>query len=477
MDKKMRILIPVILFILLGACSLTSSSNPSGATPTNTSQPASTESNVQPPATPTLTNLPGSPAGGGVTYVAGSTQKVCQLTGETDRELNQPTASQTTSRYGLVSTDLGYSFESNGKLFFLFGDSFPSPTFNGKPDSLQDPPRNPDDNDAIGFTTDTSLDPCIKLDFVTDAIGAYKNPVVLNAQGQPAITLRNFEVPVAGISDAGRMYVIFVTDHTVFPSGPNKGALTFGSRSVVGESDDNANTFHYLYDLSQGPTARFLNVALAQGADGYLYFWGTQGGLLYRKSPPFLARKPIGSMNSLNGIEYLQAVQTDGTPVFGPSENGAMPLFHDYVLDTAGAEQVADCMGELGVEWNPFVKRWVMLYNCGNNTPANPYGIYMRTAAEPWGPWSPAQTIFNPVRDGGYCRFMHRAVTTQDPTPCDQVNDPGRLNVSGGAYGPYFISRFTSGDAARGVSTFYYTLSTWNPYSQVIMKTSIQAAP
>jgi hypothetical protein len=472
----MRILIPVVLFLLLGACSLSSSAVAPGATQVNAGEPTATVFNLQ-GATATVPSQPSSTAAGGITYVPGSTKKVCQLTGETDRELKQPTASQTTSRYGLVSTDLGYSFEHNGKLFFLFGDSFASPTFNGRPNSFQDPPRNPDDNDAIGFTSDTSLNPCVKLDFVTDSIGAYQNPVVLDEQGQPAITLRDFEVPVAGISDGGKMYVIFVTDHFVYPTGPNKGSVTFGTRSVVGESNDNAQTFRYRYDFSKGPDARFLNVAIARGNDGYLYFWGTQGGMLYRKSPVFLARKPLGSMNSLNGIEYLQAVQPDGTPVFGSSESQAMPLFHDYEPDAAGSPQVADCMGELGVDWNSFVKRWVMLYNCLNNTPANPRGVYMRTAQQPWGPWSPPQTIFNPLTDGGYCAFIHRAVTTQNPTPCDQVSDPGRLKESGGEYGPYFLSRFTTGSAAKGTSTFYFTLSTWNPYGQVIMKSSIQVSP
>ena len=305
-------------------------------------------------------------ASAAIRYVPGSSQKICQLVGETDRELNQPTANQTESRFGLIGDDLGYSFESNGKLFFLFGNSNPTATFNGKPNLGKDPPRNPDDNDAIAFTTDTSLNPCIKLNFITDSIGAYKNPVVLNAQGQPAITLRAFEIPIAGINDNGKMYVIFATDHI--------GA--FSTRTVVGESDDDANTFHYLYDFSKGPDAKFINVAIANGNDGYLYFWGTQGGNLYRKSPPFLARKPIGSMNSMNGIEYLNAVNPDGTPVFIPNESDAMPLFHDDLQ----SQQVSDCMGELGVNWNPFVKRWIVLYNCLNDTPANPRGIYMRNA-------------------------------------------------------------------------------------------------
>lgn len=413
---------------------------------------------------PLAGSAPSTPATpSGIGYVAGSTQKVCQINGETDRELNQPTVNQTETRFGLVGDDLGYSFEHNGKLFFLFGDSKPTATFKGKPNRGTDPPRLADDNDAIAFTTDTSLAPCIKLDFITDSIGAYKNPLVLNAQGKPAITLANFEVPIAGISDGGKMYVIFSTDHQ--PPG-------FSTRTVVGESDDDAITFHYLYDFSKGPDAKFINVAIAQGSDGYLYFWGTQGGSLYRKSPPFLARKPIGSMNSLNDIEYLHTVNSDGTPVFMPDESDATPLFHDHLTD---AQQPADCMGELGAAWNSFVKRWVMLYNCLDDTPTNPRGVYMRTALQPWGPWSAAQTIFGPTRDGGYCHFIHRAPTTQNPTPCDNVSDPGRQDVNGGEYGPYIISRFTTGGAAE--STIYYALSTWNPYAVVIMKSSIQATP
>ena len=444
-----------VLMVLLIACNLTSA----GVQPQKTAASAAQSGGSSSTSTGANTQS--------IRYVMGSTQKICQLVGETDKEFNKPTFNQTESRFGLAGNDLGYSFEHNGKLFFLFGDSMPTATFNGKPNLGKDPPRTPDDNDAIAFTTDTSIDPCLKLNFITDSIGAYKNPVVLNAQGQPAITLRAFEVPIAGISDGGKMYVIFSTDHLATPS-------SFSTRTVVGESDDDANTFHYLYDFSKGPDAKFINVAIAPGNDGYLYFWGTQGGTLYRKSPPFLARKPVGSMNNLNGIEYLQAVKPDGTPVFMSGESDATPLFHDMTPDAAGKQQTADCMGELGVNWNPFIKRWIMLYNCLDNTPANPRGVYMRVAEQPWGPWSAAQTIFNPVTDGGNCHFMHRAVNAQNPTACDNLSDTGRLDVSGGEYAPYFISRFTTGDAANSTSTFYYTLSTWNPYTEVIMKTTIQ---
>jgi hypothetical protein len=408
-------------------------------------------------------------------YVPGSVKKLCQVTGDTDLEYGRPTLSLTQTRYGLVRADHGYSFEHDGRLFFLFGDTHPAPKFNGFADTQTDSPRIADDNDAIGFVADTAAGPCLKLDFVTDAIGAYRNPVVLDAQGVPAIRLRTNESPISGISDGGRMFVMFGTDNpidTVTPPAP----LGYPRRSVVAVSDDDGNTFHFLYNFSAEPQARFINTAIARGQDGYLYFWGTQGDSLYRKSPSYLARKAVGTMSDSASIRYLHSVQPDGSPVFLPGETGAVPLFHDSLPGPGGVMQTADGMGELGVEWNPFVHSWVMLYNCTNNTPANPRGIYMRTAPNPWGPWSVPQTIFNPERDNGYCFFMHRAVTLQNPAPCDSLSGADRMAEAGGDYGPYFISRFTTGDSVKGTSTFYFTMDTWNPYTQVVMQASVRTA-
>ena len=69
--------------------------------------------------------------------------------------------------------------------------------------------------------------------------------------------------------------------------------------------------------------------------------------------------------------------------------------------------------------------------------------------------------------------FIHHAVTARLPA-CDNVGDPARPEEGGAPYGPFFSSRFTSGDTASGTSTFYYTISTWSPYQKVIMQTTIQ---
>ena len=56
----------------------------------------------------------------------GSSEKVCQLTGDTDWETGRSTAAGTLRNFGLDGVDLGYPVEHAGKLILLFGDSLPA---------------------------------------------------------------------------------------------------------------------------------------------------------------------------------------------------------------------------------------------------------------------------------------------------------------------------------------------------------------
>lgn len=135
---------------------------------------------------------PGATRGATLTYVPGSTQKINQLLGELDKQTHQPTLSRTESRYRLQGTDLGYSFEHQGKIYFLFGD-----TVGARNSAL----------DSMATTADASVDPerGVRLDFLTQSPGLY-----LTVQ-PPGISMGAFEVPTAGLSLNGQMYVIVDT--------------------------------------------------------------------------------------------------------------------------------------------------------------------------------------------------------------------------------------------------------------------------
>lgn len=57
----------------------------------------------------------------------GTSEKICQLTGETDWETGRPTAAKTLSNFGLDGVDLDFPVETGKNLILLFGDSSPPP--------------------------------------------------------------------------------------------------------------------------------------------------------------------------------------------------------------------------------------------------------------------------------------------------------------------------------------------------------------
>jgi hypothetical protein len=75
--------------------------------------------------------------------------KISQVTGDYDRQLNRPTLSLTATRYGVVGTDLGSSFQHAGRICFLFGDTQTDGKIRSDPDQ---------DLDTVAFTTTATPD-------------------------------------------------------------------------------------------------------------------------------------------------------------------------------------------------------------------------------------------------------------------------------------------------------------------------------
>jgi hypothetical protein len=288
--------------------------------------------------------------------VAGSTKKVCQVVGEFDRERGAPTVNQTESRFGLVGTDLGSSFEFEERLWFLFGDSGPTATFNGQDNSSF---RDPNYNDSIAYTqSEDDAGGCIRLQFNTGQNGAYASPVI-HSRTTP-VTLGNFEVPLAGVEVEDRMYVFFATGYDG----------NFSTKSVLGVSSDSGLNFNYLYTFSSD---KFVNIQTATTGedrgdedswDGHgkerfhgspfngrtLWIWGTKGGAGYRHSNPYLAVERLSALRTGSGALYYAGNDpSTNRPVFSDREADAAELFDDNPA----------CMGELSVSWNRYLRRWL----------------------------------------------------------------------------------------------------------------------
>jgi hypothetical protein len=163
-------------------------------------------------------------------YVAGSTVKVEQLVGEEDKQLHQLTLSRTATRYGIEGTDLGNSFESGGRVYFLFGDAV------GRLRRALD---------TIATTDAHDPENGVRLDFLKSG------SEYLTIQ-PPGISMGAFEVPVAGISLGGQVYVAVSTNHSEYRST---------DRSVLEKFIPPA-TFQPLRMISQPPDGHVVKMSL-----------------------------------------------------------------------------------------------------------------------------------------------------------------------------------------------------------------------
>jgi len=171
----------------------------------------------------------------------------------------------------------------------------------------------------------------------------------------------------------------------------------------------------------------------------------------YRASDVRMAFQPVDSIEWKESMRYFKGLDLMQNPLWSANEAEAVALFNQ------------PCVGEFSVTYNPFIKKWIILYNCDN-----PRGINFRTADKPWGPWTDAQILFEPWIDGGYCNFIH---VDWNFDHCDNVHDPGREIEWGGEYGPYQFEALATGN--DNSTTIYYTMSTWNPYTIVLMKSTL----
>lgn len=314
------------------------------------------------------------------------------------------------------------------------------------------------------------------------------------------IRLGGLEVPTGGFSarpglpilNSERLYVFFTTDQR------KRGIQDQMGRSVLARLDDESqNLFSYRYDVSCLPgvdcrnqngspkatAGKFINVAPVivnnadisgltsapgfppSGGQGVL-LWGSG---VYRQSDVYLAYLPLNAVEDERMWRY--AVLDQGNLRWSQNEADATALFHQPCDDMNG--QKSPCrVGELSVAWNQYLRKWIMLYNHGN-----PRGINYRLGDNPWGPWTQPEVLFDPGCDRGYRHFMH--LPPDDNLTFDFVYDDmfGAFRIDGpgdvaGEYGPYIIPRFTKGDATS--TTIYYTMSTWNPYQVMLMKTTLQ---
>src|SRR5215213_6201455 len=170
-----------------------------------------------------------------LTWNPGSTVKVEQLIGDCDytalAKTGQctPTSSRTVTRARVLGTDIGASFESQGKLIFLFGDTL-------------GPAENYFASDTMASSTSTDPAAGLFLDFFTNSDGS---PYFVRI---PTVPMGAAEVPHAGIRLGSTTYVVCNTGVDRNLPDPNVHAY-----SVLTRFDETTRRFTALRTISSRP--------------------------------------------------------------------------------------------------------------------------------------------------------------------------------------------------------------------------------
>lgn len=213
--------------------------------------------------------------GGPIAAYTGRSQKICQMTGNTDREWNLPTVNRTENA-GVWGTDLGIVAEHRGRLYTFFGDTIGTTIYDDK------------NGDTYAATYDRTPEDCLQLEFFTKPADGRWQPLII-----PGVDMEAFEVPTGAISVGGKLYVFVMTawDPEIRKHG----------FSILARSDDDGRTFQRVQTVSLG---KFINVSpilaatpgtptLPQEAGLWLF-----GSGHYRNSLVYLAWLPLRNIET-----------------------------------------------------------------------------------------------------------------------------------------------------------------------------------
>ncbi len=355
-----------------------------------------------------------------------STEKVEQLIGDRDHKTGAPVRSRTETRWGIRGTDLGYPFRHRGRTCFLFGDTL-----------------GPKGGDSVACTGARRGDKGVRLDFLEDGKGNYLRVMPEGRRMGP------FDVPTGGVDIDGTPWLFVRRGH----KDPTR-------YSTVVRWDRDGERFTTVRELSRLPDGKFVQAyprLLDREVPGvppggpWVLVWGTG---TFRESPVWLAIVPAAHIATGEGTRYFAGLDAAGDPVWSPREREAVP-----VIDTP-------TVGNLNVTWVEGPDLWLASYD-----QREPLSVVMRTAPTPWGPWGASQIV---LRRRDWVGELFHGPGRDDGLAGPVIGEDSDPDRPGGPYAPYVVEPFTRHRDGR--VDVYWVLSTWNPYTVVLMHSQLALA-
>lgn len=288
---------------------------------------------------------------------------------------------------GVAGTDLGSMFELDGRVCFLFGDTFAP--------KLGAMSRAGWRSNTMAYSTDFDARDGIRFDgWITDPVTHWAAEILPSRKDPDGLGERTV-IPTAGIALDGTIYVFYQSVRRWGPPG-----YWDVNHSGIGVSHDSGQTF-VKHEPMWGSGSNFAQVAVSRDVNGDgpepsgVFVCGIGGG---RQGPVKLAWVPTDGLLDPAAYRYFAGVDERGTPLWDDEE--------------VAAQVIPGPCGEPSVLWNPYLDRWMLVHLVPG---PGQIRLVMRLAAHPWGPWGEPLTVLTarecPQLYGG---FMHPRYTESD---------------------------------------------------------------
>jgi len=440
-----------------------------------------------------------------LTYIPGSSVKLYQINGDCDWAVwdatianktptCKPTTSKTATNADVLGDDVATSFENNGELIMMFGDTIGAtaayyPTYIAFQNTFQW-----NAHDPIARSTTLHAEDGLLLNFFQSGNHGLEVAPPPQPNGT-AVDMGAFNVPNGGITLNGTIFISYKTGHTTDSAGNGDDSTDY---AVLGTFNETAQTFTSGRTTSP-PGGHFTTVAFYEAPAGIL---GSPapvlpepdvvmfGAGLYRASNIYLSVIPSsefasGVDSSGNSSTRYFTGMSNGQPTWSLNESDSVPVVTDINPSNP-------TIGNLSAFYSTQLGLWLMTFDGGKGSDTTA-GVYFAYAPQPWGPWSTPQRIFNDCRDNALGAFIHYYYAVASGNTCPAAmpagvttapnsagpagptigsNDPE--TTKGGGYAPQMIQRFT--EIAGNTMKIFYTLSTWNPYTVVLMESDFTLA-
>jgi len=434
-------------------------------------------------------------------------------------------------------TDLGWTYERDGAVTILFGDSWqridicPLQINDDCLGTLEIPA-----DDWPGYTARASIpdSQCPEITYALDDAGTSFASIVLTRWDGVAVPLGPLNTPITGFYDGQREWAIFLvaggqtcSEAEAASAAPCPTVLSaqaadlvcgaVGPRSIcldpTSTKEGDGRQAYYLHIAERmGPAAyvsramfltnKYLNLTARAVRDfdpdavrrrdyepgtGALLMWGRPGfdELQFDgEAPPYFMYHPLPFEVVGDRIAFAPRYfrgYSDDRPAYSANQADAVPLY------TGEFEPV----NHAAVSYVSALSRWLMIYGgsvvdfvnpddtAGGSMPV-PGAMYARFAPDPWGPWTEAEVILTEeqVAQDMVCGTRAPVGCLPPPDPlirpsCIEAVDP----LGGGAlYGVNIIDQMTRRIRGTGRPTadVFWNLSTWHPYAVVLVKTRIE---